>query len=151
MRIYLDCCCLNRPYDDQRQERIRAETQALEVILGQVRQRTWVLVGSDALALEVHRIPDPGRRRAVEELLSSASEWIPDTHEVRNLAEAIRRQGIRGMDAMHLAAATCAGADIFLTVDKGLYSRAQKLQGLRLSAVGMPPDWLYELSGEAPR
>jgi len=27
-RVYLDLCCLNRPFDDQTQERIRLETEA---------------------------------------------------------------------------------------------------------------------------
>ena len=32
MRIYLDMCCFNRPYDDQTQSRIRIETEAKVVI-----------------------------------------------------------------------------------------------------------------------
>ena len=32
MRIYLDMCCFNRPYDDQTQPRIRIETEAKVVI-----------------------------------------------------------------------------------------------------------------------
>ncbi len=28
MRLYLDLCCFNRPYDDQTQTRIRLETEA---------------------------------------------------------------------------------------------------------------------------
>jgi hypothetical protein len=32
-RIYLDVCCLNRPFDDQRQDRIRLEAEAIERIL----------------------------------------------------------------------------------------------------------------------
>ncbi|MFN0197095.1 MAG: PIN domain protein, partial [Planctomycetaceae bacterium] len=28
MRIYLDNCCFNRPFDDQRQIRVRLETEA---------------------------------------------------------------------------------------------------------------------------
>ena len=33
MRIYLDCCCLHRPFDDRRQERVRIEAEAVEAIL----------------------------------------------------------------------------------------------------------------------
>jgi hypothetical protein len=29
LRIYLDACCLNRPFDDQTQERIRLESEAV--------------------------------------------------------------------------------------------------------------------------
>lgn len=31
-RLYLDTCCLNRPFDDQSQERVRAQTEAIRHI-----------------------------------------------------------------------------------------------------------------------
>lgn len=37
MRIYMDLCCFNRPYDDQGQTRIRLETEAKLVI----QQKIW--------------------------------------------------------------------------------------------------------------
>ena len=36
MRIYLDNCCFNRPYDDQSQLRISLETQAKLYIQGMI-------------------------------------------------------------------------------------------------------------------
>lgn len=33
MRIYLDVCCLNRPFDDQTQDRIHLEAEAVLTIL----------------------------------------------------------------------------------------------------------------------
>ena len=33
MAIYLDTCCLNRPFDDQTQDRIRLEAEAVILIL----------------------------------------------------------------------------------------------------------------------
>ncbi|WP_420642969.1 hypothetical protein [Candidatus Leptofilum sp.] len=33
MKIYLDVCCLNRPFDDQTQDRMRLETEAIDVFL----------------------------------------------------------------------------------------------------------------------
>ena len=32
-RIYLDVCCLNRPFDDQAQERVRLESEAVKSVL----------------------------------------------------------------------------------------------------------------------
>ena len=48
MRIYLDNCALNRPFDDRSQERIRLETEAIIVILSRVERREWVWLGSQA-------------------------------------------------------------------------------------------------------
>ena len=31
--VYLDVCCLNRPFDDQTQDRIRLESEAVLLIL----------------------------------------------------------------------------------------------------------------------
>jgi hypothetical protein len=36
MKIYLDTCCLNRPFDDQRQARIRLESEAVTLILEKI-------------------------------------------------------------------------------------------------------------------
>ena len=36
--IYLDVCCLNRPFDDQSQPRIHLESEAILTILAQCEQ-----------------------------------------------------------------------------------------------------------------
>jgi hypothetical protein len=33
MRLYLNMCCLKRPFDDQTQARIRLETEAIDAVL----------------------------------------------------------------------------------------------------------------------
>ncbi len=33
MKIYLDVCCFNRPFDDQTQEKIHLEAEAVFIIL----------------------------------------------------------------------------------------------------------------------
>jgi hypothetical protein len=47
MKIYLDTCCLNRPFDDQNQPRIRLESEAVTLILEKTHQREWEWVGSE--------------------------------------------------------------------------------------------------------
>jgi hypothetical protein len=58
MRIYLDVCCLNRPYDDQTQDRIRLEAEAVLLILRRFRTQDWKWVTSEAVEFEVDRMPD---------------------------------------------------------------------------------------------
>ncbi|WGV24020.1 hypothetical protein [Halotia branconii] len=48
-KIYLDACCLNRPFDDQAQPRIYLEAQAVMTILSQCQSATWKLINSSAL------------------------------------------------------------------------------------------------------
>jgi len=55
MKIYLDTCCLNRPFDDQSQERIRLETEAMMIILARLSRKEWTWLGSQALEIEIDR------------------------------------------------------------------------------------------------
>ncbi len=65
MRVYMDVCCLNRPFDDQTQERIRLEAEAILLILNRLRSRGWQLAGSEVIQFEVEQIPDPERAERV--------------------------------------------------------------------------------------
>ena len=51
LRIYLDVCCLNRPFDGQRQDRIRLESEAVLLILGYCEAGTWQWISSAVDAL----------------------------------------------------------------------------------------------------
>ncbi len=42
--IYLDVCCLNRPFDNQIQERIRLETEGIFNILAKFQSGEWQLL-----------------------------------------------------------------------------------------------------------
>ncbi|WP_256875183.1 hypothetical protein [Nostoc sp. C052] len=46
--IYLDVCCLNRPFDDQTQERIRLEAEAVLLILANCQTGEWQMLVSDS-------------------------------------------------------------------------------------------------------
>ena len=62
MKIYLDVCCLNRPFDDQRHDRIRLETEAIFTILKFVELDKLELFDSDIILYEVEKIPDLKRK-----------------------------------------------------------------------------------------
>ncbi len=57
-KIYLDTCCLNRPFDDQTQERVRLEAEAVLAILSRIEKGEWNWIGSDVLADEIEQTPD---------------------------------------------------------------------------------------------
>jgi predicted nucleic acid-binding protein len=130
MRLYLDNCCLQRPLDDQTHPRIRVETEAVFVILAAVQAGEQSLLGSEALEYEVSRIPNEVRRTEVFAVLALASERLRVTDEVEALSLTFEQQGVRSMDAIHLALASSAKADFFCTCDDKLLQKAQKLSGL---------------------
>ena len=53
--IYLDVCCLNRPFDDQAQARIHLEAEAVLVILNQCQAGHLTWISSDVVTLEIER------------------------------------------------------------------------------------------------
>jgi len=64
-RIYLDVCCLNRPFDDQQQDRIRLESEAVLLILAHLEAGKWEWLGSEVVDWEIEQTPDPERKARV--------------------------------------------------------------------------------------
>ncbi len=73
MRIYLDLCCLNRPFDDQSQNRIQLESEAVLGVLGRIEEGTDQLVSSEVLEQENAKSPDWERTRWVSRALAAAA------------------------------------------------------------------------------
>ena len=131
MRIYLDCCCLQRPLDDQTQPRIRVETEAVLAILTAAHSGDLTLLSSEALEYELSRIPDNARRNEALSLLSLTAERLAMTDEMEKMADLLETRGIGAMDAVHLAMASCAHADYFVTCDDKLVRKARKISDLK--------------------
>jgi len=135
LSIYLDTCCLQRPLDDQRQPRIRVETEAVLAVLAVIQAGEAMMVTSDVLEYEIGRIPDESRRHAALEMLSLAGKRLTITEAVERKAETLERKGIHAMDALHLALASEYRIDRFTTTDDALLRKARgaKLQCAPLS------------------
>jgi hypothetical protein len=69
MRLYLDVCCLNRPFDDQTQDRIHLETEAILSILKHVEIGDWTLVSSSVVLYEVNNIPNSDKKTPYPEIM----------------------------------------------------------------------------------
>jgi len=68
MKVYLDVCCLCRPFDDQTSHRIRVETEAVIAILKRC-MTDWELIGSEVIEFEIAEIADEERMKNVDSLL----------------------------------------------------------------------------------
>jgi len=62
MRVYLDNCCYNRPFDDQSQLKVRLETEAKLFVQQLMRTGAVEYVWSDMLNKEASDNPFPIRR-----------------------------------------------------------------------------------------
>lgn len=126
MRIYLDCCCLNRPFDDQSQERIRLESEAVLVVLHRIERGEWAMIGGEVLDFEAAQIRNPDRRARVLHLARGADQRSRLSAADEARAAALMRLGFKAFDALHLACAERAAADWFLTTDDRLIATARR-------------------------
>lgn len=144
-KIYLDVCCLNRPFDDQTQPRIRLETEAILEIISRCRTGEWELLSSIALESEIAKTPDLNRREQVQEALATAQQKILVTNEISRRAIDLTNFNIKNFDALHIACAE-GNADVFLTTDNRLLSKALSYRSNLNVVVANPMVWWVEVT-----
>ena len=123
LKIYLDNCCYNRPYDDQSQLKISLEAQAKLEIQQQIRNGVFDLVASYVLVAENAANRFESKRNDIQNFIDTythtyVSENVDE--QVKSLAKEIMATGVKLMDACHVASSIISGCDYFLTTDKRL-------------------------------
>lgn len=126
MRLYLDTCSLNRPWDDQSQVRIHLEAEAVIYIMDAARRGSVEIVSSDYLLAEIQQITDAVRRADVLALLDPATLHVPQHPSIDTRAQTFAAWHIEGYDAPHIAAAEAAQCDYLLTTDDRLIRRSTR-------------------------
>jgi len=127
MKIYLDACVYNRPFDDQKRPRIVIEALEFLLLLTKAEVGEIKLVSSFALEYENENNPYVDRREIIADIMKSATEHVVCTDGVMNRAREIEKSGIMGLDAIHIACAEEARADCFITCDDVLFKKAGKI------------------------
>lgn len=107
MKVYLDVSCLNRPFDDQSQPRIRFESAAVLMILEEIENGRWEQVSSRMAEIEVAAITDEVRRRRVLQLLPERKMEL--TTAVLDRARVFGGNALGAADAVHLSSAEALG------------------------------------------
>lgn len=144
VRIYLDFCCLNRPFDDQRQERVRLEAEAVLTILRRVEAGVWEMAGGEVVDFETDRMADLERRQRVRALAGLATKKFLVDNGAKLRAQEWIGLGLKPVDALHLACAEHAGVDVLLTTDDQ-FLRVVHRTGLARVRVNNPLPWLNEV------
>lgn len=143
-RLYLDLCCLNRPFDDQSQNRIRLESEAVVLILSNIEGREWQDINSDAILQEISQSPDADHRNHLTTIIEDFAPYIGADEVVADRAQELIGLGFHAMDALHLASAEAAQATAFLTTDDRLLRRARQFAAELTVRVENPLAWLRE-------
>jgi len=126
MRVYLDNCMFNRPFDNQAQIRIRLESEAKLYIQNKIKSKVIELVWSYILEIENLQNPHDERRIAIQKWKALSTIKIIENSEVLTHANQLLKFGIKPKDALHVASAVEGKADYFLTTDDKLLSGIKK-------------------------
>ena len=142
MKIYMDSCCLNRPFDEQGQDRIRLEAEAVLSILDYCDSGEWELASSNALDFELAQCPDPVKLEKMRTLYAIAQNRLPVTEAVEARSLELLQCGLSLFDSLHVALAEAHQQDVFLTTDDKLCRTAVTINlGVR---VVNPVIWFME-------
>jgi len=133
MRIYLDNCCYNRPFDSQMDLCIHLETMAKMRVQALMKGGDVEYVWSDALDYEIGQSPNFQEPDMIAPWKYNAVETVVVDDAVISRGEEIERFGVKAMDAIHIACAEAASCDWFLTTDKGITKKLQTLGGMRIA------------------
>lgn len=123
MKVYLDNCCYNRPYDDQMQIRIYLETEAKLHIQDMIKNGELELVTSYMLEYENGKNRFSHKRQAISDFMDINEAYyvgIENAEKAEKLAGHIIEAGIKSADALHVACAILARSDYFVTTDDRL-------------------------------
>jgi uncharacterized protein len=137
MRVYLDSSALlKRVIEEPESEHLRV------ALLGHVDEHA-VLVSSRLASIEVSR----AIRRRFDAGYATAAEFVDDAmsgvaeysigDEVVSLSRRLNPNGLRSLDAIHVASAMLLDADVMVTYDDRMADAGQ-LNGLRCAAPGRP-------------
>jgi len=139
MKIYLDNCSFNRPFDDQSSMRVKLEAEAKLFIQEKIMIGKLQLIWSHILEYENMQNPFIERRNAIIEWKQIATEKISETENVVSRASKFTRLGVKSKDALHVACAIEGKVEYFLTTDDKLL---KKLAGIKELVVINPVNFI---------
>ena len=128
MRVYLDNCCFNRPFDDQEQVRVRLEAEAKLEIQSRIKKGQLILAWSFMLDFENSQNVDALKEKEIARWADVAQDFFTGSTKTLELSLEIMGCGIKKKDAVHLACAIESECDYFLTTDDGILKRKDAIK-----------------------
>ena len=130
MKVYLDNCCFNRPFDDQRQRRVRLEAEAKLSIQEQIRRGSLELAWSYMVDFENAANPFEERRTTISGWRQYATTDINESAPILQRANTLATRGLKAKDALHIACAIAAECAYFVTTDDDILKRRQAIDDI---------------------
>ena len=133
MKIYLDNCCFNRPFDDQSQIRIRLESEAKLKIQEEIQEGRIELVWSYILDYENNRNPFQERKDRIGGWRKYAIVDIQESDDLVEMAISLNKKGFPKMDSLHLSCAIISKCEYFLTTDDKILKLSTSVSEIRIN------------------
>jgi len=123
LKIYLDNCCFNRPFDDLSQIKIRNEATAKMYIQSLIKYKSLALYSSFMLLYEINQNPYKENKEHILQFVNNYSSFYISEkikNKVIQKSREIMENGIKCKDSVHLSCSITAKCDYFITTDKRL-------------------------------
>lgn len=144
LKVYLDNCCYNRPFDEVRNAEIDMEIIAKLAVQLMIKQKQIDLVWSYALTYENSLNPKVINKENIILWKDIAVENVIENEKIIDLAEKYQSKGLKALDALHIACAVYSSCDVFLTTDKGILKK--KIDDIKIMN---PIDFMREVISDA--
>lgn len=133
MKLYLDNCCFNRPFDDQSQLRIRLESEAKLKIQEEIRAGSFQLAWSYILDYENSKNPFQERKIRISGWRKYSYQNIDESVELLKIANSFNQMGLKKLDSLHIACAIQSNCYYFLTTDDKVLKRSNQISDIHVT------------------
>ncbi len=144
-KIYMNVCCLNRPFDNQSQVRVHLESEAILQIIEFSKNGKLNWFNSDVIEFEIDNIENEDKKQKVLTLLELSTSKIELNDGIINKSKDIQKLGLRPLDALHVAVAIFIQVDVFLTTDDKLEKIGKKNKSILGIDIDNPLNWIKNI------
>ena len=132
LRIYLDNCCFNRPFDNQAGIRVKLETDAKLYVQLMIKLGSIELAWSYILDFENNANPFAERKNTIANWKNLAIIDVEENDHILATAVELSKIGLKAKDALHISCAIQSKSIYFLTTDDQLLKKANNFTDIRV-------------------
>jgi len=133
LKLYLDNCCFNRPYDEPVNQFMSFEIESKLLIQEQIKKGYFNLVWSFILDFENEENPYEDIKESVKNWKKISKEFVQPEDVIRIKANELRKKyGFGAKDSLHISCALYSQCDYLLTTDKKMIKKGLSLNHIKI-------------------
>jgi hypothetical protein len=132
LRIYLDHCAYNRPFDDKEQTSVRLDAAAVLAIQEAIRSGRLELVWSYMNTYENSANPFPDRKTSIAQWEKHAAFICGANDDILKRSTGIRQHNIKLKDSLHIACAIESACGYLITTDIPLLKQKALIKEIQI-------------------